>query len=218
MKKIVLPPILTAVLLTSFGTQAADNTEIKARGVIRPSACTPSFAAGDGVIDYGTISARDIKAGQNYVLPSRSVSMAVTCDAPTQIAFRATDNRSASRVSGLIAADDSFNYGLGTDNGKHIGGYAIALAATSTIDNAPRRTSWSRTTGNTWRQNDTDALTRIAHDGTVYALGNNQRSIAKGARWHIHFDVSGLLNTPENLTLTNDIVLDGSTTFEVIYL
>ena len=213
MKKIVLLSTLTTALLAAFGAHAGETTELKVKGVIRPASCVPSFAAGNSSVDYGVIASNALKTGQNYVLPVKPISMTVTCDGPTRIVFKTTDNRASSRIAGLISVGDNYNYGLGTANDKKIGGYTIAFAPNSTVDGAvmphtlfkdPAKLNFGRGAQN------------ISHDGVLFGVGDNV--VASGSIWNINFNISGALNKPENLTLTGDVTLDGSATIEVVYL
>lgn len=72
----------TALLIASAHTFAASSVDLTVKGLITPSACTPALSGG-GTVDYGKISAKDLKADQQTFLPTQIVQFSVTCDAAT---------------------------------------------------------------------------------------------------------------------------------------
>ena len=72
-----------ALLLNMFSpAHAASSTDLTVRGLITPSACAPALSGG-GVIDFGKLSASDLKPDNPTSLPEHSFQMTVSCDAPT---------------------------------------------------------------------------------------------------------------------------------------
>ena len=211
MKKIVLLSALTTALLTSFAAHAADTTELKVKGVIRPAACAPNFTGGS-TIDYGTIKAADLPKGQFLKLADKPVEMKVTCDSKTKVAFKAVDNRAASRVEGIMANAQA-NFGLGEVNGKKVGGYKLKFDPASTID-AVKADNRSSVDKKAWA-GGVDELYR----DTFFSMSTTADGLpTSGENFIYKFNLTAFLNKPENLDLTNDVPLDGSATIEVSYL
>lgn len=114
-----IPRNLTfALLLAGAGNAvAASSIDLAVKGTITPSACTPTLANG-GVVDYGKISAKDLKVDSHTRLPSQKLQMTVDCEAATLFALAAKDNR-----EGTESSLDYYNFGLGLINGSEKLGY-----------------------------------------------------------------------------------------------
>jgi type 1 fimbria pilin len=167
-KQITLFSTLAASLLVSFAAQAADTAELKVKGVIRPSACTPSFT-GTNVVDYGTIAAKGLSATAANVLEEKTIAFTVTCDAATKVAVRAIDNKASTVVAGLMTAinsnlSDKNAYGLGAAGGKNIGAYSVrAIVGSFTADGATPDIVADVANNGTWAKT---AFGRFHGDGT----------------------------------------------------
>jgi len=227
MKKIILLSTLSAALLASFGAHAADTTELKVKGVIRPAACSPSIAGG-GVVDYGTIAAKSLPAGEFKNLGIREVNFIINCDGPAKIALKTLDNRSSSTVAGISKAvgtavpnasggwDDSYLFGLGTVANKNVGSYVVAFKQgafsaddkqVDTIRSEDNKATWRRPTAGAPRPGEYIAW---APTGTTVPTAYSKISGT--------LLIDALINKPEDLPLAQDVPLDGSATLEVNYL
>lgn len=212
-KHFILFPALASVLLFASPAHAGDSTELTVTGVIRPTACKPNFLYG-GVIDYGTILSERLQAGTYTSLDAKKVALNVTCDAGTRMALLLTDNRASSRVPGILGSNERFNFGLGSVTGQNIGGYDIQFGSLSIVDGLPASNLHSTDKGMTWEANTGYADTA----GTYIALSTDGSTPATGKVFSLVMHVRAVLNKPENLPLTQEIPLDGSTTIEVKYL
>jgi len=221
-KQIALFSALTASLLVSFAAQAADTAELKVKGVIRPSACTPAFT-GTNVVDYGTISAKGLSATAANPLEEKLIAFTVTCDAATKVAVRAIDNKASTVVNGLMTAinsnlADKHAYGLGAAGGKNIGAYSVRIITASfTADGTTPDVVADAANNGTWAKT---AFGRFHGDGT-----NRQSFAATGSTtpgsyktMSGNLGVTAVLDKGANLPLTQNIDLDGSATIEVQYL
>lgn len=222
MKKIALQSAMTAALLAMFSSaaMAANTTELKVNGVIKPAACAPSFSGG-GVADYGVIPASSLQAGQFTRLVDKQIPFNITCDASTKMGLRAVDNRASSYLSLPDSkdfwGDNTTNFGLGRVNNIPVGGYNLQLRGESvTTDGSTAR--------QIYRMDSQDAWATTAAGGT---LGKNRTfswTTAGGSQPAAFKTVAGMitvstyLNKPENLPLTQEIPLDGSATLEVVYM
>lgn len=208
--------------LASSAANAAATAELKVTGVIKPVACTPTIGAGSAVIDYGNIVAGSLATGQNKVLDTKEVPFSISCEAPVKMAVTATDNRAASKVTGLASlvsasATESSMFGLGSASTKNIGAFHFTMKQGSfTGDGANVDTVGSaNSTSPSWSKSSaggmsTDRMLSWAPSG---ATTPGSYKLISGT-----IGVTAVLNKPENLNLTQDITLDGSATIEVKYL
>jgi hypothetical protein len=209
-------------LAVTMLADAASMVEMQVVSIITPAACTPMLSGG-GVADYGTIPARTLKPGTVTPLPAKSLSFSINCDAAAKVSIKAIDNRTSSVIVGIIAAgsgdgnlNDSFNFGLGTAAGKSIGGYAIVFQPGSyTGDYQPAQLLYSTDSGTTWQASTTGYIAKNRSfswgaPGTSYV--SSLRTISGTVV------VQPYINKPENLSLSQEILLDGSATLELSYL
>ena len=221
-KQITLFSALAASLLVSFAAQAADTAELKVKGVIRPSACTPAFT-GTNVVDYGTIAAKGLSATAPNVLAEKTIAFTVTCDAATKVAVRAIDNKASTVVTGLMTAinsnlSDKNAYGLGAAGGKNIGAYSVrSIIGSFTADGATPDIVADAANNGTWAKS---AYGRFHADGTNRQAFASTGSTTPGSYKTMsgNLGVTAVLDKGANLPLTQNIDLDGSATIEVQYL
>ncbi len=227
MKNIASTPIMTLGIFciaaaTATVTHAANMVEMQVVSVITPAACTPMLSGG-GVADYGTIPARSLKPGAVTPLPAKSLSFSINCDAAAKVSIRAIDNRTSSVIVGILAAgsgdgnlNDSFNFGLGTASGKSIGGYAIVFQPGSyTGDYQQAQLLYSTDSGTTW-QPSTNGYIAKNRSFSWGAPGSSYVSSLRTISGTVV--VQPYINKPENLSLSQEILLDGSATLELSYL
>ena len=89
---------VSALLLSSANAFAASSVDLTVKGLIVPSACTPSLSGG-GMIDHGKVSAKDLNPDRGTAIGVHTLSMTVDCDAPIQFALHPIDNRAASGLT-----------------------------------------------------------------------------------------------------------------------
>lgn len=216
MRKITTLSLLSAALLASFGAQAADTTELKVIGTIRPAACTPAFTGG-GTFDYGTIGSKTLESGKYTKLARKEAPFTITCDAAAKVSLKITDNRSASVVADATGLGANRTFGLGTIDDKKIGGYSAYFAPAGVKgDGAAVASLWSENKGSSWTAYTDATAMRTDHIYSWAATGSTTPAAYKVIAGTIAVDVA--INKPEELPLTKDIPLDGSATLEVAYL
>lgn len=227
MKKITLLSTLAATLFVSFAAHAAETTELKVKGVVRPAACTPSFTSG-GVIDYGTIPAKSLSATDYTVLTEKTIAFTVTCDGDAKVAISGTDNRASSVLAGGTTKinsvyADNYSFGLGSVGGKNIGAYIIRLMPTtfnSTNANGTASNNvdiiQSDNGGSNWATTGTVGAFYKARMFSFGAGGTTTPAAYKTLTGTLA--VQAVLNKSTELPVTQDIQLDGSATLEVKYL
>ena len=201
------PLIATLLLAGSASAFAASSVDLTVTGLITPSACEPTLSNG-GTVDYGKISAKDLKPDQATSLPWQSVQLTVTCDAATLMALESKDNRGGSSYGG-----NTTEFGLGLINSSEKLGDMELRIVSPVADGVAARGIGSIDGGLTWF---TD----------YYLANNNLISVADAstvAPMPVQLFTSELSIRPRiaptnQLTLNNEVAIDGSVTVTVRYL
>lgn len=201
-----LPLLSGALLLTMTSSAfAASSVDLTVKGLITPSACTPNLP---GAVDYGKVAAKDLNLDSHTWLEDQTLQLSVNCEAATLFAIKPIDNRAGSSTFGA--------YGLGVANGtEKLGGYQLMFSnpvaeTPSTLLYQYEQRPWAPLYPE-------DPL----QDDMLVALGSRADS-----GWAPHPVQNALMAitvrtaiAPANgLSLANEVALDGSATFEVLYL
>lgn len=226
---------LAVCAITATSVQAVDSVQLQLTGKIAPSACTPTLVNG-GVIDYGDISAADLKYSDLIVLPEKSIGLSISCSAPTSIALAASSNRKgttallsenasgiAQHPSNVTAGRYHQKVGLGlTAGGDKIGGYSMWLQDAK-ISGTNAHPLFSDDMGSSWT-----SLNVGDYMGFYNAGINNVRymSVATSAssvpsaisQLTGNIGVQAYITKASELDLSKPISLDGQSNIEIIYL
>ncbi|OPA93345.1 hypothetical protein BFW86_04525 [Pseudomonas fluorescens] len=205
---IAFKTLTAALLLAGSGSAfAASSVDLTVKGLITPSACTPTLSNG-GSVDYGKISAKDLNVDSETSLDSQILQLTVTCDAATLMALDADDNRAGSNHG-----DDAFEFGLGLINGtEKLGRMALRLL-TPIADGVPVRTVSSSDGGVSWAASgDLTPIELLA----PAAIGVDAPIPVQV--WTADLVVDSAIAPANGLTLTNEAAIDGSATITVHYL
>ena len=207
----IRPLASLAATLLFIGTSsvfAASSVDLTVRGLITPSACTPSLSGG-GVIDHGKIASKDLSPDLWTSLGSHTLQLAITCEGPTTLALRGIDNQGG-------AVDTVNGYGLGLIDGKKVGEYVISVvnamadgAATTVINSSNNGLIWREWSDIVW------PLTNLASFGdqsTGYWAPVPVRQVSAD------LSVYTRLRPTAGMDLTTERPINGSATFEVKYL
>ena len=186
---------------------AASSVDLSVKGAITPSACTPSLP---GAVDFGKISAKDLNADAQTRLPDQTIKLSVSCEGSTRFAITPFDNRTGSSTQ-----NSAFGLGLINDTEK-LGRYFLTMR--NPVADVASTLLSTRGEGRWGELYDDDAVVPNA----LIALGSFDATNG----WLPHplqdMSVEVVLNTAiapaKSLTLTNEVQLDGSATFEVKYL
>lgn len=199
--------IATLMLAGAGHAVAASSIDLTVRGLITPSACTPSLGNG-GNIELGKISSKDLKPNDFTWLGDFVTQIAVTCDAPTLMAIEPKDNRAGSEAMG-----ESGYFGLGLINGSEKLGSMSAFLEKSFADGVASRAIDSLDGGTNWERHSIlgpDRITSVA-DNSTYAPIPVQAFEAQ-------MTVTPMIAPTSGLTLTEEVPIDGSVTLTVRYL
>lgn len=199
--------LLTALLASSGHTVAASSIDLSVKGTITPSACVPALSNG-GTYDLGKISARDLNADKPTQLRGQYPQLTVTCEGATLMAVQARDNREGSDFIGSV---DYF--GLGLINGSEKLGAMTLRLSNPVADGAASRIIDSEDGGKTWNNGRyfwRTNLLSVSEAGVTAPLPVQQFS-ATLAIWPT-------IAPANSLTLTDEVLIDGSVTLTVKYL
>lgn len=201
--------IATLMLVTATQALAASSVDLSVRGLITPSACEISVSNG-GQFDLGKLAAKDLSPKTFTYLPKMSAQVTTTCEGATLIALEAKDNRAGS----AHREDDGYLFGLGLINGTEKLGAMSAWLSNHTADGAAGYSIMSSDGGLTW-----------TNGGSFKPLNNLVSVYKSGDKVPVPVQllVSNLWIEPEiaptnSLTLTNEVLIDGSLTLTVRYL
>lgn len=183
---------------------AASSTDLTVTGIITPSACTPSLSGG-GIVDHGKISSKDLRPDRETSLPSKTLQLAVNCDAATTFKLRGIDRRATSSTDGNA-------FGLGFINTDQKLGSSELRSIAPMADGVSVVPLGSTDNGSTWfRSARIDAL-GISSYG---ALGTTTPVAIKDLLTDLKVDT--YIARADALDLTNEVALDGLATLEIVY-
>ena len=195
------------LLLGSAHVLAASSVDLTVKGLITPSACTPTLSNG-GAVDYGKISAKDLKVDQQTFLDSQTEQFTVTCDAATLMAMEAKDNR-----EGSDANNDEMEFGLGLINGtEKLGGMELRML-NPVADSVPVATIGSYDGGITW-----GTERNLMRNNLIAPAVAGVNTPIPVQLWTADLNVMPFIAKTSGLTLTNEVAIDGSVTLTVRYL
>lgn len=198
----------TATLLACVpGAFAASTVELTVKGLITPSACTPSLSK-NGVIDHGKISVSDLAPDRHTIIGNDVLSLSVLCDASTLIALRAIDNR-----AGTAIGTTNNKYGIGLVDGKKLGGYFLTWS-NSLADSVPAQSIGSEDQGQTWYRE------WIWYPNTYMSAADPADLSTPIAmqKLDVELGIQTIIDRTDGLDLSNEVPIDGSATLEVVYL
>lgn len=193
------------------------SRELTLRARFAPIACTPRLSNG-GIVDYGTLLAKDLKVKSATALPTKTLQFSVNCDGAARFALLMHDNRSGS-ASGDI---DDTAYGLGLDSSRNkIGRYYLGFdPADFSADSVPRlyRTD-SPHSGTAWSSASSQLIALAAHSymGFTDTSASTSGPMAlQNLSGTVH--INAYLAPAHSLDLRDTVQINGSGTLEIIYL
>jgi len=185
---------------------AASSTDLTVTGIITPVACTPNLSNG-GLVDNGKISAGDLNPTTSTIVGTHPLQLTVACDAPARFALDPIDNR-----AGTGTTSSWFGLGL-TDDGEKLG-YVQVLVKNALADGQPAQAIDSDDGGASWNR------ATVTSPGYLLSVGSATDSSVPIAVEDVtmDFEVRTFIARADSLTLTDEVVMDGSVTFEMKYL
>ncbi len=206
MKTLLTALASSLMLLGSAATFAASTVDLTVKGLIVPSACTPSLSSG-GVIDHGKISAKDLRPNNPTNIGSHVMTMAVICDSAIRFALHSVDNRAGSSLM-------SSNYGLGLINGTQKLGWFGLMLRNAVADGLQVQPIASFNGQDNW-------YSEKLWDAGLYmslAAMDDATQPVPIKELVVELVVDTMIARTDGLDLSNEVTLDGSATLEVKYL
>ncbi|CAD0260878.1 DUF1120 domain-containing protein [Pseudomonas veronii] len=208
MKKLLRTSVTGVLIGCAFPVLAASTVDLTVKGLIVPSACMPSLSA--ETIDVGRVSVKDLNLDTRTQLTPVTLQMGIDCEASTLFALTATDNRTDS-------ANSIIEYGIGkTSAGQRIGGYLMFLDQ-GVADNTPVGMIRSSDNGTTWNSMRPDMGWQTNQLISIQEIGA-ARVPVPAQNTQVALSVKPFILPAQGLTITEDTVIDGSVTVEVLYL
>jgi hypothetical protein len=206
--KASLVALVGAVLIANCTwTLAASSVDLAVKGSITPSACDATLSQ-DGTVDYGKIAAKDLSVDRVTFLPRVTLQLRVECEAQTLFALNTRDNRLGSASTAL-----GHYYGLGLINGdQKLGKYQIDLL--NPVADTTVYPLFSFDYGTTWIVNSSGSY--MGHD---YWNAFGDTPVPKALRGvNVDLRIATSIVATRDLTLTEEVPLDGSATLDLVYL
>ncbi|MFC3814996.1 DUF1120 domain-containing protein [Lysobacter sp. GCM10012299] len=211
--------ILSGVLALACAPAAfaADTVDLSVTGTIIPASCTPTLSGGS-TIDLGQISTANLSAASATSIPEQSVTLSIHCPTATSFAIRAQDNRAGSASNG-----GANFYGLGSaPGGEKIGYYSLGVrGSTTTVDGgALGQGLTSSDGGTTWSAQGTGDFWGTLPDGSkIFAFSKSAGAVPSAIQdAAVTMRVVPSIAPRNGLPASDDITIDGSVTFEMVYL
>lgn len=204
-------PLAAVLLSASSLASAASSTDLAVKGLITPSACTLDLPG--GVVDHGKISAKDLNQDSHTQLEAKTLQLSVSCEAKTLFAIVPIDNRAG---SGSISGDGV--YGLGLVNGtQKLGFYELMLR--NPVTDLPSaillELRYEDRWMDLWPEDPTTPNRMVAFGNFSMDVGYFPEPVKNAA---VEIVINSRITPARNLTLTNEVALDGSATLELKYL
>ena len=219
-----LSAIFIALCTSGLALNAsAQSVDVKVIGTITPAACMPTITGG-GVFNVGTIGADTLNQTAPTEVLNETRDLKITCDAPTKVALKVTDNRFDSKVVGIVPAanpDPDAHFGLGKAGSTNIGAMTITFPTTGVLaDTKSVDAIDSADNGATWRY-----LPSVSPSVNARSNGRLITWSPAGTSTPVAFEdlsttmqIRASVDRGANLPLHDEITLDGSATIELVYL
>ncbi|WP_438867676.1 DUF1120 domain-containing protein [Pseudomonas sp. L1(2025)] len=198
--------LLLAMTSSAF---AASSVDLTVKGLITPSACTPALSSG-GIVDHGKVAAKDLEKEHWTLLGRQTLQLAISCDAPTQLALKGTDNKGDSH-------DPMNRYGLGLVSGKKLGGYTLVLG-NPVADGAAIAMIESADDGLTWKESFPGDVWPITYHASFGDRSTGSWAPTPVQQVTADLMVETVIAPTAGMDLTTEVPINGSATLEVKYL
>lgn len=231
--------VLLAAGVTGHVALAATSANISVTGTIKPPTCTATMnGVGDAVFAYGKISRSRLRDTDITPLEVKSLPLKLSCEGGARLAVSAVDNKTGSNpfITGTVDASDagettnqlaSSLFGLGTyttgsgDNEalRKNGGFTLALDTSSAkLNGKPAFMAVSTNNGGVWTSTLYGPLGGTKKTWYTWTAASGSKDPALGEEFEVSLMVKPWIQPRQDLDLSNNILLDGSATLEILYL
>lgn len=201
--------LVPLVCLATLGeVHAASTVDLRVTGRVIPDACHIELTNG-GSVDHGRIASHSLNPDEYTVLPSRTLELHVQCARPMLFALVGVDNRAESSMA------PDFFYGLGRNihaPSERLG--SVALSYRNPVGDAqPMQVLASTSNGESWTP-DPNAYPRSYM--AFAPAGDRQPDFV--SQLTVQLQVDTAINFSQQLTLDQEVPLDGSIVLDLRYL
>ncbi|WP_392891118.1 DUF1120 domain-containing protein [Pseudomonas migulae] len=192
---------------------AASDTELTVTGFITPGACEPNLSA-NGIVDYGDVPLTQLDPGKPTWLPPVTLQMTITCEEKTKYALMPRDNRPEGQP---YSAYNGFGLTMFAPD-IPIGAYFLSVPTPPLADGVPIGRLYSVNNGDSWLPVEPFELLK---PDTLSAFGTYTGSDTAPTpikELILPLELSTLIYQTRDLPVTEKTPIDGSATFELIYL
>lgn len=226
MRNLIKKGLLTLCLAGMMSpAMAATSLDLKVQGKIMPPSCNPTFGAGGGVVDFGTIKLSTLSLVHDTVIPTKTVSIVVTCQEAARFGLTFTDQRKGSvkEISNYPYPEKKpvFGLGFGPDQEK-IGAYALTINVDSikNNDNASRKIVYSEG-GGSWKGSISKWVPLTGLTSTVYSFstpGDEELVPTAESKISFNMDIDPVISDLTHLKIKDEVDLDGLVFISLVYL
>jgi len=204
---------LTAMLIVAPLSVHARSVDLQVRGTLAPAACTVLLGQ-DGRFDLGVVSGGMLSRTEETQLPDQRLDFRMQCAAPTMIALSTTDLR-AGTASGTGTVGFKFGLGL-TPEGEKIGSTLLRLDDLM-VDGVDARTIFSSDQGGNWFGGPQIESAFRPDWWSTFAVAGTPTPLVLQSVGAVLRTVTMVAPRAE-LTMTDEIALDGAVLIELKYL
>ncbi len=199
----------------------ADSTDLTITGTIIPTSCTPAFSGGN-LVDLGNIPAASLNRDRQTELTNRNITLSVSCSASAPMAIKVHDNQAHTQRPGIVVDGTDWKmyiFGIGEVGGNKIGGYGLRFGRPS-VDGELSSVMYKQGTSANWSEPETATLLGKNYEGNLrYSWGRSTAAGPLPGMVHTFpMTLVPVIGPTSSLPITSDISLNGSATFELLYL
>lgn len=233
---LTLPALAMSVSSALADPAAGPTGKLTVTGEYTPPACSVTLAA-NGTIDYGHISTSSLNTTISTNLPIKKIANAITinCAADTSVAINWDDNRYASlaiQIQDIVGRYDQlepsgtgtgkgFNLGLGYDaSNQPLGNYVSSLSSLK-VDGVPQ--FFASDASVPFQKSSATPTTVFEYMGgrgptLAFNLLDTNGEPVKGKLFTMDYNVLATITQTNQLDLSKEVMLDGSSTISLYYL
>ncbi|MBC3777542.1 DUF1120 domain-containing protein [Pseudomonas sp. SWRI99] len=200
----------------------ADSADLSITGTIIPTSCIPGFSGGN-TVELGNIPASSLNRDRQTELQNHNITLSVNCSANAPMAIKVHDNQASTQLPGIVVDGTDwamYIYGIGEVAGAKIGGYGLRFG-TPTVDGQPSMVMYKQGGMDNWTSPETAKLVgKNAEGGNLrYSWGASLAAGPTPGVVHIFpMTLVPVIGPAQDLPITSEIALNGSATFELLYL
>lgn len=220
--------VLAGVCLMALtcGAQAADSVDLKVTGTLVNGSCTPSLENG-GVVDFGHIPLGNLNKTTANQIGYKIINLTISCDSAMPIGWNTVDNRANSVVSNLYPdalanKSPAYVFGLGMNGDKKMGNYSISVDPTLPVaDGVSAHGIYCQSqTGNNCLWTDLAVRPQAQPSIRTITVAKDSTDLTPLAFKTAVFPlkIAAVIDSTDNLAITDDTNLDGSATIALVYL